>query len=94
MFWFVIIVLAVMVCTGVLGFFIGLKFLRFGEDSAEQQKTLKVVVVSFVNVLAGGLAIAATATDAVEPLVALIVTLITLLVVLFSFRPGKPSSGK
>ncbi len=86
MFWFVTVFLIGKICAGLVGFAVGVKLLKFGEDAAQQERTLRIVVISFVDILAGGFALAAVATKVVEPLVALIVTLVTLFLTLLWFR--------
>jgi hypothetical protein len=86
MFWFVTIVLIVTMCAGAIGFGVGLKLLKFGEDAARQERTLRVVIVSFMEILAGGMALAAIAARVVDPLIALAVVLITCLITLLGFR--------
>jgi hypothetical protein len=86
MFWFVIIILIAMMCAGVISFAVGVKLLKFGEEAAQQEHTLRIVVISFIDILVGGFALAAVATKVVDPLVALIVTFIVTLTALLGFR--------
>lgn len=81
MFWFVTILLIGMTCAGVIGLAVGIRLLKFGEEATGQQRTLRIVFISFFDVLAGGSAIAAVLTRVVDPIIALIVTLAMLLLV-------------
>lgn len=89
MFWFVIIVLIAMMCTGVIGLVVGVRVLKFGEDAAGQWRTLRIVFISLVEILAGGFAVAAVSTKVVDPIVALIVTLVALLLTYLGFRSSE-----
>ncbi|MGI8838848.1 MAG: hypothetical protein ACR2H4_19740 [Pyrinomonadaceae bacterium] len=75
MFWFVTIFLFVTICAGAIGLAMGIRLLKFGEEAVGQQHTLRIVVLSFSEILVGGFALAALATKVVDPLVALIVAL-------------------
>ena len=93
MFWFVIIVLIAMMCAGLIGLVVGVRVLKFGEDAAGQWRTVRIVFISFMEILAGGFALAAVATRVVNPIVALIVTLVVLLLTHLGFRGRDSSSG-
>lgn len=93
MFWFVIIVLIAMICAGLIGLVVGVRILKFGEDAAGQRRTLRIVFVSFVEILAGGFALAAVSTKVVDPIVALIVTLVMLLLTHLGFRGRESNRG-
>ncbi|MGH9960642.1 MAG: hypothetical protein ACREBC_26570 [Pyrinomonadaceae bacterium] len=86
MFWFVTIFLIVTICAGAIGFAIGIRLLKFGEEGARQERTLRIVVISFLEIIVGGFALAALVTHVVDPIVALIVTVGTLLLAQLSFR--------
>lgn len=94
MFWFVIIVLIVMMCAGVIGLAMGVKLLRFGEDVAGQKRTLRVVLISFIDFLAGGFALAAVATKIIDPLVGLIITIVVLIVAQLGLRSMGSTTSK
>ncbi len=89
MFWFVTVFLIATVCAGVIGFALGIRFLKFGEEAGDQTRTLRIVVMSFSEIIVGGFTLAALLTRVVDPLVALIVTLLTLILVLLGFRPKR-----
>lgn len=86
MFWFVAIFLIATMGTGVIGLAVGIRLLKFGEEAVGQESTIRIVVVSFLGILVGGLALAALATKVVDPAVALIVTLLSLLLGQLGFR--------
>lgn len=86
MFWFVTIFLIATLCAGAIGLAMAIKLLKFGEDAVGQQRTLRIVVTSFLGFVVGGLALVALATSVVDPVVALIVTLATLVLALLGFR--------
>jgi hypothetical protein len=92
MFWFVTVFLIATVCAGVIGLALGIRFLKFGKEAPDQARTLRIVVMSFSEILVGGFALAALATKVVDPFVALIVTLVTLILVQLGFR-AKGSKG-
>lgn len=93
MFWFVLIILIAMMCTGLIGLVVGVGFLKFGEDAAGQGRTLRTVFISFVEILAAGFALAAVATKVVDPIVALILTLVVLLLTYLGLRSRDSSKG-
>jgi hypothetical protein len=75
-----------MISLGVISFFVGFRHLKLGEEVAEQAGTLRIVMISFLEILIGGLALAALATRIVEPIVVLAVTVGTVLLALLGFR--------
>lgn len=86
MFWFGIIILTAVVCKGVIGVAVGLRLLRFGEDVVKQSRTVRTVLISIVDILAGGIMLAAVATKVVDPLVALILSFFILLAASIQLR--------
>lgn len=86
MFWFVTVFLIATVFAGVIGLALGIRLLKFGEKSIAQERTLRIVVISFLEILVSGFALLAVATRVVDPFVALIVTLGTLVFTYLGFR--------
>jgi hypothetical protein len=93
MFWFVTVFLIATMCAGVIGLALGIRFLKFGEEAADQARTLRIVLMSFSEILVGGFALAAVATKVVDPIVALIVTLVVLLLAHLGFRSRDSDRG-
>lgn len=68
MFWFVVIVLIALLCAGCVGLALGFRLLKFGEEVSNQKRTLGIVLISFIDILAGGFSFAGVGTGVVEPL--------------------------